>query len=317
MSRILSASSGYKKFVERLTDEASAKLKVLLETKHLYQKVRVEMARLQIEIGEMVALQQVPAFKELTDGLLQRETISPTLGKLYSTIGGNQVPALCIPLENVRMYCKACRRREPFVPVWHVDVTNEMLKPTSAGRGTVNVLYTGLPRHYCLAFKCQGCNSSPELLLVRLDSSWNLVLEGRSPIEEVEVPAYIPKAERLYYTDAVVAAQSGKSLAGIFYLRTFLEQFARRQTNTNGKVTGEDLMDAYARLLPDVQRGQMPSLREWYEKLSEAIHAADDDTKLYDDARAAIDTHFDFRRLFKIEDGPRPEQPKVAPAAAR
>ena len=92
-------------------------------------------------------------------------------------------------------------------------------------------------------------------------------------------------------------------MAALFYLRTFIEQFARRQTGTMGtKKTGDEIMSSYADTIPAEHRGSMPSLREWYDKLSEALHNAREDAELFEKARAEIEHHFDIRRVFKIPD---------------
>lgn len=121
-------------------------------------------------------------------------------------------------------------------------------------------------------------------------------------MEDIEVPQEIPKAERHLFRDALVASHAGKMLAGL-YLRTFIEQFARRQTGkTADRATGDEIMDAYATLLPQAQRDQMPSLKHWYDRLSEALHAARADERLFEEALADIDRHFDMRRVFRIAD---------------
>jgi hypothetical protein len=119
-------------------------------------------------------------------------------------------------------------------------------------------------------------------------------------MEEVVVPTSIPKPERRLYRDAIVAAHGGKILAALFYLRVFIEAFARRVTKTSGRLTGEELMAAYNQSLPDKQRDLMPSLREWYAKLSVPIHGAQDDEALFEEAREEIARHFEIRRVFKI-----------------
>ncbi len=61
-------------------------------------------------------------------------------------------------------------------------------------------------------------------------------------------------------------------------------------------------MDAYAQKLPLDRRRMLPSLKEWYDKLSEPLHAADEEAadNLFDQARAEIESHFDIRRALKI-----------------
>jgi hypothetical protein len=130
----------------------------------------------------------------------------------------------------------------------------------------------------------------------------DLFLEGRSPIEHVELPKFIPKDDLKWFRDAVIAFQTGKVLAALFYLRTFIEQFARRKTNTLGdKKTGDEIMSAYADTLPKNLRDTMPSLAEWYDKLSAALHTATEDSALFDAAREKLEEHFEIRRVHKLD----------------
>jgi hypothetical protein len=130
----------------------------------------------------------------------------------------------------------------------------------------------------------------------------DLTVEGRSPIEHIEIPNYIPNDERHWFRDGVIAFQTGKILAALFYLRTFVEQFARRKTNMKDqKKTGEEILSAYAETLPSNLRDTMPSLREWYDKLSEALHGAKEDPELFGAARERIEKHFDIRRVHDLD----------------
>jgi hypothetical protein len=63
-------------------------------------------------------------------------------------------------------------------------------------------------------------------------------------------------------------------------------------------------MEEYGKTLPDDKRRLMPSLREWYEKLSEPIHTATDDNGRFEEALAAIEKHFEIRKVFDIPEGP-------------
>jgi hypothetical protein len=108
------------------------------------------------------------------------------------------------------------------------------------------------------------------------------------------------------YGDGLIAQQSGKVLAGLFYLRTFIEQFARRQTELWGRSTGDEIMKAYNETLPQDLSSRMPSLREWYDKLSGALHDAREDNELFEQAVRAINEHFDMRRVAKIPEKPKP-----------
>jgi hypothetical protein len=122
-------------------------------------------------------------------------------------------------------------------------------------------------------------------------------------MEHIELPRYIPKTEAHLFRDAMIAWHAGKNLAAVFYLRCFIEQFARRQTGLlKQRKTGDEIMDAYAEVLPKDKRSHLPSLKQWYDRLSEPIHAADEDAaeKLFDDARAEVEHHFELRQALRI-----------------
>jgi hypothetical protein len=59
-------------------------------------------------------------------------------------------------------------------------------------------------------------------------------------------------------------------------------------------------MEEYSQTLPDPMRSTMPSLKEWYCKLSEPVHSGVPNEKLFEEARDAIERHFDIRRVYKI-----------------
>jgi hypothetical protein len=201
-------------------------------------------------------------------------------------------------LPHLSLSCKNCERREAFAPVWHADLVGELRGPITGGQGKKMGLPPGF-QMFCLIYQCQRCLGIPESFLVRLES-WTVSLQGRSPMEQVEIPNFLPKPESKFYRDAVIAFNSGKTLAALFYLRTFIEQFGRRITGKPGKATGEEIFDAYYETLHKRQSDQMPSLREWYDKLSEAVHSAREDDHLFENAKSEIERHFDFRRIFAI-----------------
>jgi hypothetical protein len=123
-------------------------------------------------------------------------------------------------------------------------------------------------------------------------------------MEYVDMPKCIPKEEQNLYRDAIIAAHGGKILAALFYLRVFIEQFARRVIGETGRRFGVELMEEYGKTLPVPQRDTMPSLREWYEKLSAPIHAAKEDARLFEEAKEAILQHFDIRKVYKMPETP-------------
>jgi hypothetical protein len=286
--------------ITNISTVASASLKQLLETKHLYQKVPIQAEQI---IGQ--------ARKSTHDACLifDREmepilagpqfTLSTELLRMAARDGSVET-LLTLIVANVKLFCGRCESKEAFRPVWFKDLANEV------GRFRIEgIQILTLPAKFQLFFlvyQCQACppaQAVPEGFMVRRNG-WDLFLEGRSPMERVPVESFIPKEEREFFRDALIARNSGKTLAGLFYLRTFVEQFARRKVNPSGRPSGDELMSAYTATIPMPQRDQMPSLRELYEKLSEALHSAREDSALFEEVKTEIERHFDFRRLFRI-----------------
>ena len=125
-----------------------------------------------------------------------------------------------------------------------------------------------------------------------------LTLSGRSVIEHIEVPAYIPKNLRRYYSGAVLAYNCNQVLPALFMLRTLIEQHMRSVAG-DGHKSGDALCDAYAKTLDDAFKKKFPSLGEAYDKVSDALHAAREDEKLFKEQRDRILPHFDALRLWQ------------------
>jgi hypothetical protein len=96
-----------------------------------------------------------------------------------------------------------------------------------------------------------------------------------------------------------VAHQSGQTLAGLFLLRTLIEQWAR----SNAKIERDhapDVLDAYVAGLPELFKQKFPTLRDSYSRLSADIHAAAGSDELFAASLADIDKLFDAQRLFEL-----------------
>ncbi len=283
--------------------KASQELKSLLENKHLYQHVT-------INAGEILK-QQIEAENQTNLKIYLGKWATEELPKMRFMLTNQPVKdALTLALPNASLFCRYCQRREAFAPIWSADVGSPIVHG-----GRQIALPDGF-QIFFLVYQCQRCFGRPEGFLVRREV-WILGLHGRSPIELAEVPAYVPKVESWLYRDAVIAFNSGKIPAGLFYLRSFIEQFARRVTGLTGRVTGDEIMDAYYKALPAPNKDQMPSFREWYDKLSKVLHSVTQDVGLFETAKAQIEKHFDMRRVFEIsEKSPAPEETKPAMAVS-
>jgi len=214
-----------------------------------------------------------------------------------ATNGVPHGPFLTLIVSNVKLFCSKCDESEVSSPVWLAEMGNEsgQLWRSEESQPVVQL--------FAISLQCQRCKGQLEGVIVRREG-WRLSLHGRSPMERVNVPKYIPKEERNLFRDAMIAAHGGKILAALFYMRVFLEQFARSVTGETGRRHGDELMDEYGKTIPEAHRSTTPSLREWYDRLSEPIHAAREDGTLFEDAREAIEKHFEIRKVFKISETP-------------
>jgi hypothetical protein len=292
-------AGAYYKAIEELTYEYSncwgSALKELLETKHIYQRVTFDfqpsITRLTKSQPHVAAAHE---FKNQCEAMLAEPIVAAKEQVSYQDVENGYIdlkPTLL--LLNVKLFCTACGCREAFAPVSSSDISADRAGNRDKGFKGVQV--------FSLAYQCQVCKGTPETFLVRREGM-TIVLEGRSPFEHVDVPPQIPKAVAKYYRDALVAMHGGKTLAALFYLRTFLEQFARRVTKIEGRETGEKIMEAYGGSIPPDLRDRIPSMREWYDNLSVAIHGAKEDAELFQSALDAVNQHFDIRRVFKIQE---------------
>jgi hypothetical protein len=282
-----------------INSDIAERVKELIEQKHLYQKVSLNGKEI---IAEWRARLLTSGYATRFDSDMSDISEEIVLGGASYAIdraGTKQTFFYKYNPAHVKLFCDKCDRREVFKPVWYRELINELKKPTQGESSVVPWKRKEVLQLFILVYQCQSCLGPPECLMVRR-SGWNLQLEGRSPMEQLELPTFLPRQERPFYRDALIAIDAGKTLAALFYLRTFLEQFGRRVAEVEGRLPGVEIMSAYAETLPIKHRDSMPSLREWYDKLSAAIHSAKEDAELFEDARKQIEQHFKVRDVFGI-----------------
>jgi hypothetical protein len=290
-----------------LNRQLADQLQMLLENKHLYQRTSIDPVSMWKELeAHNYSHNQQPVQDAITTMVNTRLRLTSNPTDLSA--GKAQYPTLL--LKNVNLFCSKCGK-QAHAPIYFENATNKIV--ATHGNTRAFSYDTSSSQILFLTYECQLCHGLPNSFIVRL-SDWSLILEGCSPMEHIELPRYIPNKERHLYRDAVIAFNTGKRLAAVFYLRSFIEQFARRVTGITGKCTGDEIMDTYASTLPSDLRGKFPSFREWYDKLSEPIHNADEEAAgaLWDDAKLSIDHHFEIRGVFRVpETQVRPESKGV------
>lgn len=252
----------------------------LLNGKHLYQSVAVE-----VKVEGLVEVRRGRGRKELiqaAESVLDGCDWIVAMGDgVFPIEPGNLLP-FQIPV--VRASCRACEEKTPF----HLDGEDR------SRRSTVSLA----PQRqvFCIPMRCQGCRQTP-LVFMFTRGQRKLTLTGREPIEVVRAPNFIPREQARFYSDAILANGSGKPLAGLFFLRTLIEQYMRSGVGDK-PVRGEDLARAYSGTLEPELASRLPSFGEAYERLSEALHAAREDQKLFDELLTAIEHHFEAKAAF-------------------
>ncbi|MHB8789479.1 MAG: hypothetical protein ACYDBT_06320 [Desulfobulbaceae bacterium] len=153
---------------------------------------------------------------------------------------------------------------------------------------------------FIFPYHCQSCKKEPLVFLVHREGI-KLTLTGRNHFETVQIPKTIPKEEAVYVSDAIAAYNTGNILAGLFLLRTSIEQYMRRLLATTGKKRGDELADEYARLLDDEFPKRYPSLKVIYDELSASIHAADSNASQFEKSHKDIEKHFELLKHLPLK----------------
>jgi len=160
---------------------AGEQLKILLETKHLYQKVSIEPKDIVTQVMEKVLPDKRQVyFAELVKGMQQRLTLTEN-----PTFAGVNTLQLWLPVKNVKLFCEKCDAREAFKPIWHSDITFEIRTKhkTQASLGTQNfkIEFVDSFQLFALTYQCQRCESLPTTFIVKRSGN-DIFVEGRSPL---------------------------------------------------------------------------------------------------------------------------------------
>jgi hypothetical protein len=230
-------------FDVRLAENVSTALRVLLESKHLYQSERVEVSTLIAELACGVE-DQLAILRDFADRpwIVLAGYADYSGRRMPPLPPDHELPPLRIEPPIVRLYCRNCDRTEPF----HVSTAQEIGKSLSIARRTSPGI---LPQNYELSYICQACRGTPEVFLVRREGD-KLSLCGRSPIKHVDVPKVVPKGVKNFYSNAVVAFQSGQVLAANFLLRVVIEQWVL-QSIPQIMETADKNLETYVNTLPE------------------------------------------------------------------
>ena len=291
-------------FLRGLLAEALVKL---FQDKHLYQNVAIDMEgynKAEMGISPPAQIQVAQQFHDMW----HPEQLVTGSGFNFRT-------------PDVKLFCKRCNRVEAFN---HID-TNEICG-VSAKSSSSRIQAT--TQTFSSSFLCQSCKIVPEVFLFRREGL-KLTLCGRSPMEHVDVPDYIPKSVQSFYSGGIIAHQSGQTLAGNFLLRCLIEQWvisrvakpvspeaepaasspqpvsaasaAGAAGSSPKNMQADEAIESYMATLPGDFKARFPSIRELYGKLSIDIHTAAGKSDLFQEALNKLQEHFEARRLFKLD----------------
>lgn len=269
----------------------SHQFRLLLEYRHLYQSVTIGRETLTVFLrskSDGVKVEEEWA-KEVFNGPWLLETQGRPL-RPYVPLGEAQ-PAIPFEISGAKLMCARCGQVNPFNFVNGRDVMSEAYDHAKAH------VQAECVQVFLLALQCQGCKDLPEIFLVsRRDLK--ITLTGRSPMETILIPDFLPKDQRKYFEGAILAFNCGQTLPGIFMFRTFIEQFVRSCSSRPSEPV-DVLLDEYLASLDSHFKERFPSLKGAYGYLSEAIHAADESDEVFLRGKEDILGHFEARDLYK------------------
>jgi hypothetical protein len=314
------------KITDYIRSEIEEKIKMLLEVKHLYQSTMINVDPINKFIDEaeksseylfdMSRLKDMqslshhagrvnPQSKPEKYKKKFRDEANSILNEFWVFLSeytpdpqvmgfSNSINPCEFVLSSIQIPCANC---DAFQPVHHAGYRGQTQRFEP-----VSMKITGIPHQtFIFPYQCQACMGEPIIFMVHR-KGLKLTLTGRSYFEKIHVSATIPKEESKFFQDAIAAYNTGNVLAGLFLLRTTIEQYMRRILSITDRKSGEDLSDEYSKLLPDdFPKDRCPSLKTIYEELSVPIHEAKKDEKQFEKSKGDIEKHFDLLRLVPLE----------------
>lgn len=332
--------------LEAVKTRIEISIKELLEQKHLYQNININLEDIKEEISKVIGIRH-PVLSDI-GRFPKQETlnfnaqqplvaivnnivtscwrfgykapldIEEVIGKELDEVVKNDNKVINIPLPDINIVCRKCKNEPlPHNPGYkgqqkflaNADYEPNNLKEVSQ-LNSKNIfkgpefieryISPNMVQIFFFPYQCQRCKGEPVIFMVRRQGL-KLQLVGRSHFEEVVIPVFFPSEESHYYKNAVIAHNTGNPLAGILYLRTFIEQYMRRINNQEGvKITGDELGKEYAKRLPNDFPNRFKGLKKIYDELSVPLHEGKEDYEQFKISKNDILKHFDALRLFPI-----------------
>ena len=200
-------------FLKEMEIAIEKALQLLINTCHLYQSLEVDFEdAIEKETREMYARRLRTDVTEKIENVRKDVLVEvDALDWVFGVAGTNIKVGFA--LKPVRTMCGRCGEVLPF---------------NTSAQQPVSVISLGVRGRqvFTIPIQCQGCRSNIIVLLVAR-SGRKIQLVRRSEFEEISVPGYVPKQQRSFYSRASIAFNCGEFLAGVFLLRTVIEQYMR------------------------------------------------------------------------------------------
>ncbi len=269
----------------------------LINTRHLYQSLEVDFEpAIRARAREMYlrrlgnASSVGGARRMYTEDNAKRELLTELDTQDWMFVSdlrdlpdyGRFIPFSLLPVKTL---CSVCD-----------DLTSFNLWTDPSARAQTMPLGTSGKQVFCLPLQCQGCRSSVVVFMVARNGR-KIQLVGRSEFENIKTPSSIPKEQKVFYSQALIAFNCGQILPALFLLRTLIEQHMRAITG-RAELRGDELCDEYNKTLDADFKGRFASFKDIYGKLSDALHRADHNKSLFESELERIVNHFDALNLF-------------------
>jgi hypothetical protein len=266
----------------------------LINTKHLYQSIEIDfgpaMAAEAREVWVRRVANEVDSRGRARRMISQEDVTRELLAELDTkdwvfrdlAESARIVPFLLPPVKTL---CSECD-----------DVTSFNLWSNSLASAQTMSLGSRGKQVFCLPLQCQACRSSVIVFMIARNGR-KIQLVGRSEFENIKVPSSIPKEQKVFYSQALIAFNCGQILPALFLLRTLIEQHMRAVTGQTD-LRGDELCDEYNETLDEDFKGRFPSFKDVYGKLSDVLHRADPNESLFKAELERIGHHFEGRDLF-------------------
>lgn len=295
-------------FEDKLRESVANALKRLLSEKHLYQSVQIDTACADSEIERLMVAKARsfgPSVHQHDRLSVEKEVHADVHAEWFLDPAVEGSPG-ARPLRSVAK--PETELRLPIIECFCAEKSCDQRRPFHAVPGFCKIQTASeVPNEQWLflSYQCQACTGTPVRFLVRR-SGCRVTLSGRDPMEVVQVPKVIPRAHVKHFRDAIIAHQSGQTLAGLFLLRVFIESYWKcldpvsNALAKNVRPSGDEFGAVYNSTLPTDFKSRFPSLPEVYSNLSAGIHRANPSAELFQQSHDMIVEHFDALRLFKM-----------------